>query len=176
MTAGGHPTKTTPLHITPLGGLGEFGMNMMAIQYGDAIIVVDTGLMFPDETHHGVDFIVPDMTALLEGPTRVEGVFLSHGHDDHIGALPHLYQKVRAPVYGTRLTLGLPRAARVRFTVFDLQGRAVWAAPARSVAAGRWDLSWPGRTAAGESVRPGIYLATVDVDGTTFVRRIAVTR
>lgn len=84
-------------------------MNMMALQYGESVIVVDTGLMFPDETHHGVDFIVPDMTALIESGGKLEGVILSHGHDDHIGALPHLYQKVRAPVYGTRLTLGMAR-------------------------------------------------------------------
>ncbi|HXI03033.1 MAG TPA: ribonuclease J [Candidatus Saccharimonadales bacterium] len=107
--AGGHPTQTHPLQLIPLGGLGEFGMNMMALRHGDAILVVDTGLMFPDETHHGVDFIVPDMTRLFELPGSLGGVILSHGHDDHIGALPYLFQKTRAPVYGSRLTLGLAR-------------------------------------------------------------------
>ncbi len=84
-------------------------MNMMALRYGEAIIVVDTGLMFPDESHHGVDFIVPDMSCLLEMPGTIQGVFLTHGHEDHIGALPHLLQKARAPVYGTRFTLGMAR-------------------------------------------------------------------
>jgi ribonuclease J len=109
MTSGEHPTKPTTLEIIPLGGLGEFGMNMMALRYRDAIIVVDAGLMFPDESHHGVDYIVPDMTFLRETPGTVQGILLSHGHDDHIGALPHLCQHVRAPVYGTPLTLGLAR-------------------------------------------------------------------
>lgn len=109
MSSGDHPTDTSPLRILPLGGLGEFGMNMMAIQHGDAVIVVDAGLMFPDESHHGVDFIVPDMSGLFELSGSVQGVILSHGHDDHVGALPHLLQKVRAPVYATRLTLGLAR-------------------------------------------------------------------
>ena len=85
-------------------------MNMMALRYGDAVIVVDAGLMFPEESYHGVDFVVPDMTYLLEDPGLVQGIFLSHGHDDHIGALPNLCQKVRAPVYGTRLTLGFARS------------------------------------------------------------------
>jgi len=107
---GGSPTSTTPLQIVPLGGLGEFGMNMMAIRYGDAIIVVDAGLMFPDASYHGVDYVVPDMSYIMEIPGAVQGILLSHGHEDHIGALPHLCQKVRAPIYGTRLTLGFARS------------------------------------------------------------------
>src|SRR5215510_6850584 len=103
------PTPSQRLQIVPLGGLGEFGMNMMAIRYGGSIVVVDAGLMFPEESFHGVDFVVPDMTYLLEEPGAVEAVLLSHGHDDHIGALPHLFQKLKAPVYGTRLTLGFAR-------------------------------------------------------------------
>ncbi len=109
MTTGGGPTAAIPLQITPLGGLGEFGMNMMALRYGEAIIVVDTGLMFPDESDHGVDFIVPDMSCLLEMPGAIHGILLTHGHEDHIGALPHLLGKARAPVYGTRFTLGMAR-------------------------------------------------------------------
>lgn len=103
------PTPSRSLQIVPLGGLGEFGMNMMAIRYGGSIVVVDAGLMFPEESFHGVDFVVPDMSYLLEEPNAVQAVLLSHGHDDHIGALPHLFQKLKAPVYGTRLTLGFAR-------------------------------------------------------------------
>ncbi|MBI3447800.1 MAG: ribonuclease J [Acidobacteria bacterium] len=84
-------------------------MNMMAIRYGDAAIVIDAGLMFPEDSFHGVDFIVPDMTYLLDEPAIVKAVFLSHGHEDHIGALPHLFQRVKCPVYGTKLTLGFAR-------------------------------------------------------------------
>ncbi len=109
MTAESDSTQPTSLHIVPLGGLGEFGMNMMALRYGGAMIVVDAGLMFPEDSFHGVDFVVPDMSYILDQPGAVQAVLLSHGHEDHIGALPNLFQKVKAPVYGTRLTLGLAR-------------------------------------------------------------------
>jgi ribonuclease J len=116
-----HAPESAPgaLQLVPLGGLGEFGMNMMAIRHGSDVIVVDAGLMFPEESHHGIDFIVPDMSYLLESPGAVKGVFLSHGHEDHIGALPHLFQKLRAPVYGTRLTLGF---ASERLKEYNIDG------------------------------------------------------
>jgi ribonuclease J len=109
MTADTETRQPGSLQIIPLGGLGEFGMNMMALRWRNAIIVVDAGLMFPEDSFHGVDFIVPDMSYLLEEPGLVQAVFLSHGHEDHIGALPHLFQKVKCPVYGTKLTLGFAR-------------------------------------------------------------------
>ncbi|HZE88811.1 MAG TPA: MBL fold metallo-hydrolase, partial [Verrucomicrobiae bacterium] len=109
MTPESERAKSQTLQLIPLGGLGEFGMNMMAIRCGSAAIVIDAGLMFPEDSFHGVDFIVPDMTYLLDEPSIVKAVFLSHGHEDHIGALPHLFQKVKCPVYGTKLTLGLAR-------------------------------------------------------------------
>ena len=119
MTAGSDPTFNQPLQIVPLGGLGEFGMNMMALRYGGDVIVLDAGLMFPEETCHGVDFVVPDMSYLLDQPGALKGIFLSHGHEDHIGALPHLFQRVKAPVYGTRLTLGI---ARERLEEYQIDG------------------------------------------------------
>jgi ribonuclease J len=109
MTADSDSTQTIPLQIIPLGGLGEFGMNMMALRYGGDVIVLDAGLMFPEESYHGVDFVVPDMSYLLDEPEAVRAVILSHGHEDHVGALPHLFQRVKAPVYGTRLTLGFAK-------------------------------------------------------------------
>jgi ribonuclease J len=96
------------LSIIPLGGLEEIGgMNSTIIQYGEDMIVVDAGLMFPEEDMLGVDFVIPDFTHLAENRERLKGIFLTHGHEDHTGALPFLLKEVDAPVYGTPLTLGL---------------------------------------------------------------------
>ncbi len=98
-----------PLEIVPLGGLGEFGLNMMAISSGDTMVVVDVGIMFPDAELLGVDLVIPDMTYLRQNQDRFKAVILTHGHEDHIGALPYLLKEFEVPVYGTRLTLGLVR-------------------------------------------------------------------
>src|SRR5260221_8521127 len=97
------------LRIIPLGGLGEIGMNLMVYEYGDDAIIVDCGMMFPDAATLGVDVIVPDMTYLFDRPERVKAVFLTHGHEDHIGAIPFLVETVNVPVYGMPLTLGFVR-------------------------------------------------------------------
>ncbi len=95
------------LQIVPLGGLGEFGMNSMAIRYGDDIIVVDAGMMFPDSELMGVDIVTPDFTWLIENRQHVRALFLTHGHEDHIGAVPFLLAELDIPVYGTAFTLAL---------------------------------------------------------------------
>lgn len=97
------------MELVPLGGLGEFGMNMMAIRYGESIIVIDAGLMFPRDDLLGVDFVIPDFSYLLENRDKVQGVIVTHGHEDHIGALAYLLKELPIPVYGTRLTLGFAR-------------------------------------------------------------------
>lgn len=97
------------MKIIPLGGLGEFGMNTMAICYGGDIVVVDAGLMFPRDDMLGVDLVVPDFSFLVENRDKVRALILTHGHEDHIGALPYLLKDLRIPVYGTRLTLGFAR-------------------------------------------------------------------
>ncbi len=97
------------MEIVPLGGLGEFGMNMMSIRYGEDIIVVDAGLMFPRDDLLGVDLVVPDFAYILGNREKVRAVILTHGHEDHIGALPYLLKELQIPVYGTRLTLGFAR-------------------------------------------------------------------
>jgi ribonuclease J len=95
----------------PLGGLGEFGMNMMVLRYGDQMVVIDAGLMFPDEELLGIDIIVPDISFLIENASQVKAFLITHGHEDHIGALPFVLPAlIHAPVYGTRYTLGLVRA------------------------------------------------------------------
>lgn len=95
------------LRILPLGGLGEVGKNMMAYEYGDDILVVDAGLMFPDNDMLGVDYIIPDFAYLRQHAGRVRGVVITHGHEDHTGAIRHLLSDVPAPVYATPLTRGL---------------------------------------------------------------------
>ncbi len=95
------------LQIIPLGGLGEFGMNSMAIRYGDDIIVVDAGMMFPDDELMGVDIVTPDFAYLEQNSDKVRGVILTHGHEDHIGGVPFLLGQVSVPIYGTAFTLAL---------------------------------------------------------------------
>jgi ribonuclease J len=96
---------TGKLQVVPLGGLGEFGMNCMAIRWGNDIIVIDAGLMFPEAELLGVDIVVPDLTYLIENRAHVRAVVLTHGHEDHIGALPWLLSELNVPVYGTEFTL-----------------------------------------------------------------------
>jgi ribonuclease J len=95
------------LQLIPLGGLGEFGMNCMAVRWGDDMIVIDAGLMFPESELLGVDIVVPDITYLLENREKVRGIILTHGHEDHIGGLPWILRELNVPVYGTEFTLAL---------------------------------------------------------------------
>jgi ribonuclease J len=95
------------LQIVPIGGLGEFGMNSMALRYGDDIIVIDAGMMFPESELLGVDIVTPDFSYLQEHASMVRGVILTHGHEDHIGGVPFLLSDLNVPVYGTEFTLAL---------------------------------------------------------------------
>src|SRR5204862_318993 len=95
------------LQVIPLGGLGEFGMNILALRYGDDIIVIDCGMMFPDDELLGVDIVTPDLTFLEENREHVRALILSHGHEDHIGSTPFFLSEFNVPVYGTAFTLAL---------------------------------------------------------------------
>jgi len=98
--------KKLRLRAIPLGGLGEIGRNMMALEYDEQIVVIDAGLMFPEEEMLGVDLVLPDVTYLAERKEKVLAFLLTHGHEDHVGSLPYILPKVSAPIYGSRLTLG----------------------------------------------------------------------
>lgn len=96
-----------PLKIIPLGGLGEFGLNMMVVEYGDSAIAIDCGLMFPGADLLGIDLVIPDVSYLLENRKKLQGIVLTHAHEDHVGALPYILRHLSVPIFGTRLTLGL---------------------------------------------------------------------
>ena len=98
---------TDKLKIIPLGGLEQIGMNMTAFEYGDSIVVVDCGLAFPEDDMLGIDFVIPDVTYLTENYSKVKGFVITHGHEDHIGAIPYVMKKLNVPVYSTRLTMTL---------------------------------------------------------------------
>lgn len=100
------PTKS-PLKIIPLGGLGEIGKNITAYEYKDDILLVDCGMAFPDEETPGVDIVIPDFSYILSNREKIRGLVVTHGHEDHIGAIPYLLKNINLPIYATRLTIGL---------------------------------------------------------------------
>ncbi|MDE5412909.1 ribonuclease J [Alkalihalobacterium chitinilyticum] len=102
--------NTEKIRVFALGGVGEIGKNMYVVEVEEDIIVIDSGLMFPDDDMLGVDIVIPDISYLVENADRVRAIILTHGHEDHIGGLPYILQKLKVPVYGTRLTLGLVEA------------------------------------------------------------------
>ena len=101
------PKSVKPLRITPLGGLGEIGKNITLYEYGEEMLLVDCGMSFPDEEMPGIDIVIPDFGHIVKNVEKIKGLFVTHGHEDHIGAIPYLLKECNIPVYGTALTLGL---------------------------------------------------------------------
>ena len=110
----------TPIHIYPLGGLGEVGKNMTVYECCGDMIIVDCGLVFPDNDMFGVDMVIPDFTFVVQNKDKIKGLLITHGHEDHIGSIPYLLQKFDLPIYGTRLTCGL---IRNKLEEFGLAGK-----------------------------------------------------
>jgi ribonuclease J len=128
------------LQIIPLGGLGEFGMNMTAIRYGDDIIVVDAGMMFPDSELLGVDLVMPDLTYLKENQAHLRALILTHGHEDHIGGVPYFLTELDVPVYGTAFTLALVER---RLEEYDLeQPRLIRVKPKQAIGVGPFQIEF----------------------------------
>src|SRR5437588_12557802 len=128
------------LQVIPLGGLGEFGMNMTAIRYGDDIIVVDAGMMFPDAELLGVDLVMPDLTFLKENQSQVRALILTHGHEDHIGAVPYFLTEIDIPVYGTAFTLALVER---RLEEYDLaEPRLIRVKPKQAIGVGPFQIEF----------------------------------
>lgn len=100
-------SEKAKIKIIPLGGINEIGKNITAIEYKDDIIVVDCGLKFPDDDMFGIDIVIPDISYLIKNAEKIKGIFLTHGHEDHIGALPYVLKQLNVPVYGTKLTIGI---------------------------------------------------------------------
>ena len=99
--------KSKNLRIIPLGGLGEIGKNMTAFESDNDIIIIDVGIAFPEENMPGIDAVIPDFTYLLARKDKVKAIVLTHGHEDHIGALPYFLKSINVPIYGTQFTLAL---------------------------------------------------------------------
>ena len=102
--------KQDKLKLIPLGGLGEIGKNITVLEYKNDIILIDCGMTFPEDEMLGIDIVIPDVTYLFKNRAKIRGIVLTHGHEDHIGALPYVLKKLNVPVYGTKLTLGLVEA------------------------------------------------------------------
>ena len=129
------------LQVIPLGGLGEFGMNMTAIRYGEDIIVIDCGMMFPDAELLGVDLVMPDLTFLKENQAQVRAVILSHGHEDHIGAVPYFLSEIDVPVYGTAFTLALVERRLEEYDL-DTEPRLIKVKPKQAIGIGPFKIEF----------------------------------
>src|ERR1700754_4843035 len=115
----------TTLRVIPLGGLGEIGMNLMVYECGEEAILVDCGMMFPDAATLGVDVIVPDMTYIFENAGKFKALFLTHGHEDHIGAVPFLVERLKLPICGMPLALGFVSDKLDEFDIKEVDLRPI---------------------------------------------------
>ena len=132
--------STSKLKITFLGGVGEIGKNMTAFEYNDEIIVVDAGLTFPDDDLPGVDIVIPDISYLVENRSKIKALILTHGHEDHIGAVPFFLQQLNVPIYGSRLTLALVENKMKEYS--DIKYRAIAVKPRNVLKIGNFSIEF----------------------------------
>ncbi len=135
-------TKKNKLKIIPLGGLGEIGKNITAIEYDNDIIIIDCGMAFPEDEMLGIDIVIPDITYLIKNKDKLRGLFLTHGHEDHIGAIPYVLKKIDIPVYGTRLTMGLVGNKLIEHKLEDVKLNVI--NPGENVKAGCFKINFIG--------------------------------
>lgn len=132
--------KTSKLRLIPLGGLGEVGKNMLVVEHGRDILVIDAGLMFPEEEMLGIDLVLPDYSYLKKNKERVRAIILTHGHEDHVGSLPYILKEFTVPLYGTRLTLGLVRGKLEEYDLTDVDFREI--SPKNGLQIGQFKLEF----------------------------------
>ncbi len=132
--------KRPPLRIIPLGGLGEVGKNIMAIEYGNDIVVIDAGQKFPDDEMFGIDMVLPDYSYLLKNRDKIRGIVITHGHEDHTGALPYILKEMKKTVYGTGLTLGLIKPKLEEHRVKGIKLKEIF--PGKSLNLGCFNLEF----------------------------------
>lgn len=149
------------LKIIPLGGVGEIGKNMTVVEYEDDIILIDCGLIFPDEQMPGIDVVIPDMTYLEQNAQKIRGMLITHGHEDHIGAIPYAMQKFRCPIYGTRFTNALITHKLEEHRLRDIE--LIDIAPGQSVHLGCFKIEF---IKTGHSIAGAVALAIMTPIGT----------
>ena len=155
------------LKIMFLGGVDEIGKNMTALEYGDDIIVIDSGLGFPDDNMPGIDIVVPDITYLSMNKDKVRGIFITHGHEDHIGSLPYVLDELNVPIYGSRLALGLVESKMkefrdIQYTANSVKGGSVISAGCFKVEFISVTHSIPGAMALSITTPVGVVMHTGD--------------
>ena len=130
-----------PLHIIPLGGLGEIGKNITVYEYDGDMFLVDCGMSFPDEEMPGIDIVIPDFSFIEKNADRIKGLVLTHGHEDHIGAIPYLFKVCKVPIFGTSLTLGLVEGKLKEHHLLDSAERTV-VKPGDKIKLGKFNLEF----------------------------------
>ena len=154
------------LKIIPLGGLEQIGMNITAIEYEDSIIVIDCGLAFPEDDMLGIDLVIPDVTYLKENADKVKGLVVTHGHEDHIGAIPYIEKELNMPIYATKLTMGLIEnklKEAIEDHAFELYYQPQYDAGSKKLRGVEALIRWRGQD--GKFVSPAVFIPLAEKDG-----------